>query len=139
MDARKGRTQNVVTMEPNNTGAGGFDVLRTAAQQQARFTAEMADLGYKTFTTFYGDLTIAEAYGPDGVRETYDRVNRDWRGNYRYYTVFVLALNHKIWEHYYKKNETFERLYNDLWTEADLWVGNNWTGEAAAYYFEITD
>ena len=59
-----------------------MNVLQAAAVQQAQFTAIMADCGYKTFTTFYSDLTIAEEIdGADGVRETYARVCKEWRGN----------------------------------------------------------
>lgn len=122
----------------NNNPVGGLEILRAAAIRQAQFTAAMADCGYKTFTTFYGDLTIAEMDGPDGVRETYARVNKEWRHDYRYYTEFVLALNHKIWEHY-KTNEPLAKVYNELWTEADAWVANNWDGEAYQHYFDVTD
>lgn len=115
-----------------------MNILQQAAVAQAAFTAQMADCGYKTFTTFYADLTIAEAYGPDGVRDTYRRVVQEWRNNYRYYTEFVLSLNHKIWEHY-KTNEPLARVYDELWREADKWAGENLTGEALNYYYETTD
>ena len=115
-----------------------MDALRKAAISQANFSAQLADMGYKTITTFYGDLTIAEAFGPEGVRETYARVNKEWRDNYKYYPEFVLALNFKIWEHH-KTNEPLARVYDELWREADEWIGENWTGEAAQHYFEVTD
>lgn len=126
-------------MEKHVKNAEGLNVLQAAAIKQAQFTHGIAEMnGYKTFTTFYGDLTIAEKYGLDAVRDTYNRVNRDWRNNYKYYTEFVLCLNHKIWEHY-QTNEPLARLYDELWREADAWVSNNWTGEAYEYYFNVTD
>ena len=116
-----------------------MNVLQLAAARQAQFAANVRELnGYECFTTFYGDLTIAEQYGPDGVRETYDRVNKEWRGNYKYYTEFVLALNHKIWEHY-KTNEPLARVYNELWDDACAWVDENFTGEAAEWFYNVTD
>lgn len=131
-------------MENNNKQQGGanseaLNVLQAAALKQAQFTAAIRDAGgYETFTTFYADLTISERYGPDAVRETYQRITNEWRGDYKYYTEFVLCLNWKIWEHH-RKNETLARLYDSLWREADEWAGDNLTGEAAAYYFNVTD
>ena len=40
-----------------------MNVLQAAAVQQAQFTANLAEMGYKTVTTFYADLTIAEEMG----------------------------------------------------------------------------
>ena len=115
-----------------------MNVLQLAAVRQAQFTAQMADCGYKTFTTFYADMTIAEAYGLDGVRDTYARVCKEWQRNAAYWTEYVLVLNHKIWEHY-KSNEPLGRLYDELWREADRWAVENLKGEELERYYEITD
>ena len=115
-----------------------MNILQRAAVAQAAFTAQLADMGYKTFTTFYADLTIAEAYGAEGVRDTYRRVVQEWRNNYKYYTEFVLSLNGKIWEHY-KTNKPLAQVYDELWREADTWAAENLTGEALNYYYETTD
>lgn len=98
----------------------------------------MASCGYETQTTFYADLTIAEMDGPDGVRETYNRIVKDWRGNLVYYTEFVLALNNKIWEHY-EHNDALAKVYDELWRAADKWACDNLTGDDLAYYYETTD
>lgn len=114
------------------------NVLEYAARQQAAFTANIRDLnGYETITTFWADLTIAEAYGLDAVRDTYNRVKTAWAGNYKYWTEFVLCLNHKIWA-YYQTNEPLARLYDELWRAADA-IAAEWTGEAAEHYFNVTD
>lgn len=114
------------------------NLLEIAARQQAAFSANIRDLnGYETITTFWGDLTIAEAFGPDAVQDTYNRVKTAWAENFKYWTEFVLCLNHKIWQHY-KTNEPLGRLYDKLWREADE-IAGKWTGEAAEYYFNVTD
>ena len=124
----------------SSSGRGSLDVLTNAARKQAAFSSGMAgENGYKTVTTFYQDLTIAEAFGPKAVRETYARVNKEWRDNVEYYTEFILCLNHKIFEHHEKKNEELADLYNELWQDADSWAAANWTGEDYAYYFSVTD
>lgn len=121
-------------MEQNNT-----PLLKRAAQQQAAFSAGIKEMnGYETITTFYADMTIAEAYGLQGVRETYSRINRDWRSNAEYYTEFILVLNHKIYQHH-GRNEALADLYSELWEEADTWALDNFKDEELAHYFALTD
>ena len=113
-------------------------VLKYAAIQQANFAANYGDLGREPKTTFYGDLSIAEFYGPKDVRETYARVLNDWGANAEYWTEFVLCLNWKIWQ-WYEKNEELAAVYNDLWTQADQHAADTFKGDDLAYYYEITD
>ncbi len=68
---------------------------------------------------FWGALTFAEAFGPEAVRETCERITREGQNNYKYFTRFVIVLNRKIWQHY-NQNDTLARLYyNELWRAAD--------------------
>lgn len=114
------------------------NLLEIAARKQAAFSRAIRELnGYETFTTFYADLTIAEAFGPQAIRETCERITKEWAGNYKYFTEFVLSCNHKIWE-WYERNEELARAFNDCWHAADA-IAAQWTGEAAQYYFDITD
>lgn len=124
------------TKESNT--AAGVPILEYAARQQAAFSAHIESLnGYKTITTFWGDLTIAEAYGHKAVRDTFANVKKEWAGNYKFWTEFVLCLNHKIWYHYQKDKE-LARVYDELWREADA-MAAEWEGDAAAYYYNVTD
>ena len=125
-------------MENKDNNRETLNVLRRAAQRQAAWAGFMESMGHEVKTTFYGDLTIAEAYGPDAVRETYARVCKEWRANVEYYTEFVLALNHKIWEHY-ETNEALARVYDELWREADACAADNLTGGDLQYYLNKTD
>lgn len=93
-------------------------VLKYAAIQQATFAANMRENGKEPKTTFYGDLSIAEFYGPKDVQETFQRAKTDWGGNVEYWTEFVICLNWKIWQ-WYKKNDELAKLYNTLWEQAD--------------------
>ena len=113
-------------------------VLKYAAIQQATFAANYADMGKTPKTTFYGDLSIAEFSGPQAVRETYNRVKRNWGDNVEYWTEFVICLNWKIWQ-FHKKNDELAALYNTLWEQADQYAGDTFTGEDLAYYYETTD
>jgi hypothetical protein len=50
-----------------------------------------------------------------------------------------MALNWKIWEHYYKNNEPIARLYDKLWREIGTWVYENFNKEELNYFYRITD
>ena len=102
-------------------------VLKYAAIQQATFAANMRENGKEPKTTFYGDLSIAEFYGPKDVQETFQRAKTDWGGNVEYWTEFVICLNWKIWQ-WYKKNDELAALYNTLWEQADEYARDTFTG-----------
>src|SRR5690554_3758476 len=70
--------------------------------------------GYKPITTYYTDLSIADRFGLDAIKDTYNKVIKSEIG-YKELTEFVMALNWKIWEHYESGNEELARLYDKLW------------------------
>lgn len=94
--------------------------------------------GYKTITTFYQDFTIADAFGVSAIKDTYKRAFNEWKDNYKYLTELVMVLNWKIWE-YYKVNDEYAQLYNDLWMQADEYARTNLHGEEAYYFYRTTD
>lgn len=94
--------------------------------------------GYKPISTFYTDFSIADAFGVNAIRDTYERAFEGWKSDYKMLTELVMALNWKIWEHY-ERNDRYARLYNELWSEADQWVQDNLTGEALSYFYRTTD
>lgn len=94
--------------------------------------------GYKPITTFYRDFSIADNFGTDAIKDTYNRAFNEWKTNYKYLTEFVMVLNWKIREHHGHNDELAE-LYNSLWEQADAWACDNLTGEELAYFYNTTD
>lgn len=94
--------------------------------------------GYKPFTTFYEDFSIADNLGIQAIKDTYKLAFNSWKSDYKYITEFIMALNWKIHEHY-GHNNAYAEVYDELWREADEWATDNLTGEALQYYYEITD
>lgn len=88
--------------------------------------------------TFYMDFTIADKFGAPAVKDTYDRAFKEWHTDYKMLTELVIALNHKIWEHY-NHNNTLAQLYNDLWGQADDYAQTHLTGDALRYFYDTTD
>lgn len=94
--------------------------------------------GYKPQTTFWQDFTIADAFGIDAVKDTYNRAFEEWKTDHVYLTELVMVLNWKIWQHY-EHNDELAKLYNDLWAAAESWAVENLTGAELDYFYTTTD
>lgn len=94
--------------------------------------------GYETMTTFWEDFSIADRFGAKAIKDTYNRVMKEWEGNVKYLSELVLVLNHKIWEHD-EDNSPLAVLYDELWDEASTYCMDIFTGEDLDYYFRVTD
>lgn len=123
-----------------NVNTYGMNALSYAAAEQAMFTKKMNELsGYETISTFWFDLSIAEVYGPEAVKETCERVMKEWSRNPKMFTEFVLALNHKSWEHDSRRQTEMSQLYADLFYKMHDWIYENWDRDGRDYYFSVTD
>lgn len=121
--------------------------------EQNAFTRLLADYaGYKTITTFYGDLSVAEfVEGEKGVKQTYEEVVKSWGKNIKYFTEFVMALNYKCWEWYdiatgrrdalinVGDEMSLSELYKDLYYKGVDYVDEHFKGEDLTYFYKITD
>ncbi len=94
--------------------------------------------GYKPMTTFYMDFSIADMVGVDAIKDTYNRIFKEWKHNYKYITEVTMVLNWKIWR-WYGKNEDYAKIYDQLWRELDQWCVDNLKGEELEYYYKTTD
>lgn len=94
--------------------------------------------GYAPKTTFYEDFGIAEFYGEDAVKDTYERAMESWKTDTVFLTELVMVLNWKIWEHY-ETDESLAKVYNDLWEKADAYALEHLKGDDLSYFFRTTD
>ena len=90
-------------------------------------------------TTFASDFSIADAFGSQAIRDTYNRAFGEWKSDYRYLTELVMVLNHKCWDHYGKGNTELSELYAELYHDANDWAYKHLEGEALDFYFHVTD
>ncbi len=99
--------------------------------------------GYKPITTFYEDFSIADKYGIDAIKDTYNRAFNEWKSDYKYLTELVMVLNWKIAEHYKEgateKENATALLYNELWGQADEYATNNLKDDELSYFYRTTD
>ena len=96
-------------------------------------------LDYECQTTFWQDFTIADKFGLEAVKDTYNRARTEWGDDRIYGTELSMVLNHKCWQHYNAKNTVLSKLYAELWEEYHGFVLDNWKGEDLQYYLRITD
>lgn len=94
--------------------------------------------GYKPKTTLYTDFTIAEIFGTGAIKETYNKVFKEYKNDYIILTEFVMVLNWKIWEHY-KTNKNLAKVYNDLWKKLDNYAVTNLKDNELQYFYKTTD
>ena len=96
-------------------------------------------MNYEFKTTFWSDFTIADKFGINAIKDTYNRAFNEWKNNYEYLTELVLVLNWKLWEHYENGNEDVARVYNNLWEQAQDYGYNHLKDEELTYFIRTLD
>ena len=94
--------------------------------------------GYKPISTFYEDLSIADVFGADAIKDTFDRVVQSWLNDYRMFTEFVMALNWKCWR-WYNQNDALSELYADLYYKAHDLACENFNEDELIYFYRTLD
>ena len=96
--------------------------------------------GYEMTTTFWEDFSIADIFGIEAIKDTFNRAFNEWKTDYIYLTELVIVLNYKIW-FWYERNGECEQstLYNELWSKADAYAIDNLHGEEKDFFLRITD
>lgn len=88
-------------------------------------------------TSFPKDFTIADAFGAEAVKDTYER-SKHFISDVSYWKELVVVLNHKIWQHY-QSNEALAKVYNELWQEADQLALDTFKGDDFKEYYNFTN
>lgn len=94
--------------------------------------------GYETKTTFWQDFSIADHFGIRAIQDTYRRAAAEWKKNAVYMTELVMVLNWKCWS-WHRKNDTFCRLYSDLYYKARDLAFDTLEGDDLRYFINTTD
>ena len=89
-------------------------------------------------TTFLGDFDIADGFGIDGIRKTYEDAFSSWKHDYRYLTNLVVTLNYKAAE-WAEKDEDIAEVYVELFKKTSDYALDTLKGDEFKYYFNITD
>lgn len=95
--------------------------------------------GYKPKTTFYMDFSIADAFGIQAIKQTYNSgmKNAMFLG-VEYLTELVMVLNWKISEHY-ETRPALAELYQELWEKAENYCYDHLKGDDLKYFMKTID
>lgn len=94
--------------------------------------------GEEVTTTFWNDFSIADAFGIDAIKNTFESAFESWKSDYRYLTNLVVTLNYKSWD-WSEKDEDVSEVYVELFEKASGYAVENLKGRELDYYFNITD
>ena len=94
---------------------------------------------YEFKTTFWDDFTIADAYGEEGVKDTFVRAFWAWKDDVEFVTELAIVVNWKCWQHWKNGNLGLSELYSDLYYKVRDWCLDHLKGEDLRYYLETTD
>ena len=117
-------------------------IQQYAGRLQQMFSETLNEYsGYETISTFYSDLSIADVYGIDAVKDTIKRVKDELFNDYKMFSEFVLALNHKSWEWDARPevngSEEIKKFYIEQYYHFDDYCLDNYKGEALDYYLSV--
>lgn len=115
-----------------------MNIFEYAASMEASFEQFLESVGKTRKTTFFSDLSIAECYGADAIRDTYKNVMKSWGDNLDFMCEWVISLNQKIWQHY-ESNLEIAKVYNELWQKADEFCCNKFKGDELTAYLDYID
>ena len=120
-----------------------MNVFTYAARCETMFENYLKNAsGYERKTTFYSDLSIAEWCGGEkAVKETCNRVMKEWIDDIDYITEFVMAVNIKSWQHYENDKQELSKLYSTLYHQSFDKVLKHYEGnqEAISYFLTTID
>ena len=115
-----------------------MNVFQYASRCEQMFEMFLNDVGKERKTTFFSDLSIAECYGINAVKETYRDVMNSWGDDLEFMCEWVMSLNQKIWQHY-NENRGLAKIYDDLWRKADNYCREHFKGEELDKYYAYID
>lgn len=105
--------------------------------------------GYEQKTTFWLDFSIADKFGLDAIKETYNTVFKEWQYDHIYMTELAMVINHKCWEHYHRSLKELQpflpnhtevgQWYKDTYYKLLDWADANLKGKELEYFYQTID
>lgn len=94
--------------------------------------------GYTMTTTFFEDFSIAEEFGVQAIKETWQNAFKSWKHNHVYVTELAIVMsNESCW--WWDKDNEKSLLYAELYRMTDEYAMNHFKGAELAFYINTTD
>lgn len=94
--------------------------------------------GYEMQTTFYEDFCIADAFGIEAVKDTFENAFKNWKTNYIYLTELAIVMSNNSIAHY-DTNKELSKVYTNLYYRVDQYCMDNLKNDALDFYLKTTD
>ena len=105
--------------------------------------------GYKPKTTFYSDFSIADRFGLNAIKETFENAFNSWKSDVEYITELAMVMNWKCWEHWHRTKKELEpfcqnhneigQWYKDKYYWMLDWADENLKEEDLQYFYSTID
>lgn len=121
------------------------DVLIHAMNEEHIFEGMLAEIGgYTRKYTFFSDLAIAECYGIDAIKDTYNRIMKEWIGNRDAICEALISINYKSWRFAEEPDkqdlvEFYSELYYKALDEVVKYYEENDRNDDLVYIFGVLD
>ncbi len=114
--------------------------LIAGALAEKNFEILMGELkpDYKRCSTFAADFAIADSFGKEAVKETFDRAFNEWKDRPKMMAEMALVLNHNIWR-YHETDPELAKVYDECWKQADEYCMEHYKGDDLDWYIQVTD
>lgn len=100
---------------------------------------QKSEHNFEVQTTFWEDFCIADKFGTGAVRDTYKRTLEYAKLDYKYLTELSIVLNHRLWFHYEKGDNTLAKVYDEVWRKCHNYAHKHLQGNELTFYFNATD
>lgn len=94
--------------------------------------------GYTMQSTFFMDFHIAEEFGVDAVKETFENAFKSWKYNHVYLTELAIVMSNNSIAHY-DTNKELSKVYAQLYYRVDQYCMDNLKNDALEFYLRTTD
>ena len=85
------------------------------------------------------DFAIADRFGVNAMKDTFNRAFKEWKNDARYLTELVMVLNHRCWYWYDAGRMALSKIYSDLFYKAQGYAYDHLKGDELKFFLEVTD
>lgn len=85
------------------------------------------------------DFRIADAFGNNAIKDTFNRAFREWKNNVTYCAELCIVMNMLCWYWYEKGNNERSRLYADCYYKVRDYGYDTFKEEELEYFYNQID
>ena len=87
----------------------------------------------------YNLLSVADAFGVDAIKDTFDSAMRSWSSDIKYLTELTMVMSWKCGIYFEEGNYEYNHLYHDLYYTVKDYVYDHFEDDDLDYFYSTTD